>query len=214
MNERRSTKHGQIAHWQPQFQGLSHLPSLSVGPPWAEFCGSSAPATQSINKATKRYQGQYSSSLGSLGCSRDRTRQGDVPPPGATSWKKGPQGVPSCLLAPPSAPSLSPAPAGPWGQAHLTAPAPPLLPAQQTCFPAVGITERQGLAPALTVHGSESHWLGLRVSQGAEVFIQFCWCLCSATGLGIVPGVSEGQDTMILPSRSSCSRPGSMLGEG
>lgn len=65
---------------------------------------------------------------------------------------------PLCLLAPSQAPPCHLTRRGPWGQAHLTVPATPPFPAQQTLISSPeGITQRQGLAPAQTIRSAASH---------------------------------------------------------
>lgn len=63
-----------------------------------------------------------------------------------------------CLLAPSQAPPCHLTRRGPWGHAHLTVPATPPFPAQQTLISSPeGITQRQGLAPAQTIRSAASH---------------------------------------------------------
>lgn len=104
-------------------------------------------------------------SLGSPSCSRERTRQGDVSPtPGSLGEQQPLLGSLGEAKPPGSVPKVSPLPAGPWSASSLSPhpagpprPGPPDYSNNTTAFHTanpdflpVGITQRQGLAPAQT----------------------------------------------------------------
>lgn len=219
----------QISQWQPQRRAL--LPAFRPQPPSLTRpmlpLASSLLAHRHTMEPLKGAGAEATAGLPQL--FQERTKQGDILPPGAQEssshsqasfgrenlQKKCPQDVPSTCW--PLGSSLSPHQAGPQE------PGPPDCPSDTTVscpanpgFLLEGVTQRQGLAPAQTIRSAASH-MGEGGGRDAEDVIQFCQCLCSTTGLGMVPGGSGRQDTKgwrvtAWPSRSSQSRPGSKPG--